>query len=143
MNVYLDSSVVLRKLQREPALVGSWGRWRHAYSSELLRVEVLRSVDRNRLKGLLTDHQVAELATAAQLIFDAIEFVALDQQVLHRASQSFLTPLGTLDALHLATAVRLVESTGIDLTLITHDTQLATAARSMNFKVEGVRIPAR
>ena len=143
MNVYLDSSVVLRKLQREAAPVGSWGQWQHAYSSELLRVEVLRSVDRNRLKGVLTDHQVAELATAAQLIFDAIEFVALDRPVLHRASQSFLTPLGTLDALHLATAVQLVEFIGINLTFLTHDSELATAARSMNFEVEGVRIAAQ
>lgn len=142
MNVYLDSSVVLRKLQRE-ASVSSWGQWEHAYSSELLRVEVLRSVDRNRLKGVLTDHQVAELAPAAQLIFDAIEFVALDRPVLHRASQSFLTPLGTLDALHLATAVHLVESTGINITFLTHDTELATAARSMNFEVEGVKISAK
>jgi hypothetical protein len=43
-----------------------------------------------------------------------------------------------LDALHLATAVRLVESTGIELTFFTHDAGLATAARSMNFEVEGV-----
>ena len=138
MNVYLDSSVVLRKLQREPAPVGSWGRWQRAYSSELLRVEVLRSVDRNRLKGALTDHQVAELITEARLIFDAIEVMALDGPVLDRASQSFLTPLGTLDALHLASALRLVESTGIELTFLTHDSELATAARSMNFNVEGV-----
>ena len=143
MNVYLDSSVALRKLQREPASVRSWGQWEHAYSSELLRVEVLRSVDRSRLKGVLTDLQVAELATAAQLIFDAIEFVALDRPVLHRASQSFLTPLGTLDALHLATAVHLVEFTGINLTFLTHDTKLATAARSMNFEIEGVQISAK
>ena len=138
MNVYLDSSVVLRKLQREPAPVGSWGRWQRAYSSELLCVGVLRSVDRNRLKGALTDHQVAELITEARLIFDAIEVMVLDGPVLDRASQSFLTPLGTLDALHLASALRLVESTGIELTFLTHDSELATAAQSMNFNVEGV-----
>jgi predicted nucleic acid-binding protein len=138
VNVYLDSSVVLRKLQREPAPVANWGQWQHVYSSELLRVEVLRSVDRNRLKGFLTDHQVADLAATAQSIFDAIEFVALDWPVLRRASQSFLTPLGTLDALHLATAVYLVESIGIELAFLTHDSELATAARSMNFEVDGV-----
>ena len=138
MNIYLDSSVVLRKLQREPAPVGSWGQWQHAYSSELLRVEVLRSIDRNRLKGVLTDHQVADLASGAHLVFDAIEFIPLTRRVLQRASQSFLTPLGTLDALHLASALHLVESTGIELTFLTHDTELATAARSMNFEVAGV-----
>lgn len=138
MTVYLDSSIVLRKLQREAGSLASWGQWEGAYSSELLQVEVLRSIDRNRLKGNLTDHDVADLVTKAHAIFDVIEFVELNSSILNRASQSFLTPLGTLDALHLATALRLVESGGIELTFVTHDAQLATAARSMNFEVEGV-----
>jgi len=62
----------------------------------------------------------------------------LTQSILNRASQSFLTPLGTLDAVHLATALRLVEASGIELTFLTHDTELATAARSMSFSVKGV-----
>jgi predicted nucleic acid-binding protein len=137
MNVYLDSSVVLRRLQRELAVMAGWGQWDQAYSSELLRVEVLRSIDRNRLKGALTDQDVAQLITKAHTIFDAIEFVVLSRSILNRASQSFLTPLGTLDSLHLATALRLVESRGIELAFLTHDAELATAARSMNFNVRG------
>jgi predicted nucleic acid-binding protein len=137
MSVYLDASVALRKLQREAGSLASWGRWERAYSSELLRVEVLRSIDRNRLKGALTDDDVAELVAKAYAIFDAIELVELGPSVLSRASQPFLTPLGTLDALHLATALRLVESGAMELTFLTHDTELATAARSMNFTVEG------
>lgn len=137
MNVYLDSSVALRKLQREAGAVTGWADWERAYSSELLRVEVLRSIDRNRLKGFLTDQDVAELVTKAHGIFDAIEFVALNASILDRASQSFLTPLGTLDALHLATALALSESTRIELAFLTHDAELATAARSVNFRVEG------
>ena len=137
MSIYLDASVALRKLQREAGSLASWGRWERAYSSELLRVEVLRSIDRNRLKGALTDDDVAELVAKAHAIFDAIELVELNPSVLSRASQSFLTPLGTLDALHLATALRLVESGAMELTFLTHDTELATAARSMNFTVEG------
>lgn len=137
MSVYLDASVALRKLQREAGSLASWGRWERAYSSELLRVEVLRSIDRNRLKGALTDDDVAKLVAKAHAIFDAIELVELGPSVLSRASQPFLTPLGTLDALHLATALRLVESDAMELTFLTHDTELATAARSMNFTVEG------
>lgn len=137
MSIYLDASVALRKLQREAGSLASWGRWERAYSSELLRVEVLRSIDRNRLKGALTDDDVAELVAKAHAIFDAIELVELSPSVLSRASQAFLTPLGTLDALHLATALRLVESGAMELTFLTHDTELATAARSMNFTVEG------
>jgi predicted nucleic acid-binding protein len=138
VKVYLDSSVVLRRLQRESAPVIHWAQWERVFSSELLRVEVLRSIDRNRLKGALTDHDVAELSIRAHSIFDAIEFVELNGAILDRASQSFLTPLGTLDALHLASALRVAESGGIELTFLTHDTELATAARSMNLRVEGV-----
>ncbi len=138
MNVYLDSSVVLQRLQGKQRVIADWGNWQHAYSSELLRAEVLRSIDRNRLRGALEDDDVAELVTNAHTIFDAIEFVALNAAILRRASQSFLTPLGTLDALHLAAALHLVDIARIDLVLLTHDSALAIAARSANFRVAGV-----
>jgi predicted nucleic acid-binding protein len=138
MSVYLDASVVLRKLQRETGSLASWGQWERAYSSELLRVEVLRAIDRNRLKGTLTDRDVTELIDRARAIFDGVEFVALSRSVLSRAAQSFFTPLGTLDALHLATALRLVEVRRIELFFLTHDVELAMAARGVNFQVEGV-----
>ena len=138
MTVYLDASVVVRKLQREAGSLKGWGQWERAYSSELLRVEVLRAVHRARLRGALTDNEVADIVTKARAILDGLELLQLSPSILNRAAQSSLTPLGTLDALHLATAVRLVESTGIELTFFTHDAELATAARSMNFEVEGV-----
>jgi predicted nucleic acid-binding protein len=137
MNVYLDSSVVLRRLRRETASVVTWARWERAYSSVLLRVEVLRTIDRSRLNGVLTDHDVAELIGQAHVIFDVIEFVTISHPILDRASQSFSTALGTLDALHLATALRLVEAEQIGLTFLTHDAELAVAARSVNLPVEG------
>ena len=135
--VYLDASVAIRKLQREAGSLRQWGQWERAYSSELLRVEVLRTIDRTRLRGTLTDREAADLVEKARAIFDGLELIELTETVLNRAAQSFLTPLGTLDALHLATALRLVESSGVELTFLTHDTELATAARSVNFKVEG------
>jgi predicted nucleic acid-binding protein len=138
MMVYLDASVVIRKLQHEAGSFRQWGQWERAYSSELLRVEVLRTIDRTRLRGTLTDREAADLVGKAIATFDAVELIELTQSILNRAAQSFLTPLGTLDALHLATALRLVESTGAELTFLTHDTELATAARIVNFKVEGV-----
>jgi len=137
MMVYLDASVAIRKLQREAGSLRQWGQWERAYSSELLRVEVLRTIDRTRLRGTLTDREAADLVEKARAIFDGLELIELTETIRNRAAQSFLTPLGTLDALHLATALRLVESGGVELTFLTHDTELATAARSVNFKVEG------
>lgn len=137
MNVYLDSSVPLRRLRREAAPISGWGDWEHAYASVLLRLEVLRTIDRMRLAGLLSDDQVAEMITDAHAIFDAIDFVPLSAPVLSRAEQSFRTALGTLDALHLSTALWLGEAGGIAVTFLTHDTELALAARSVNLQVEG------
>jgi uncharacterized protein len=138
MTAYLDASVVVRKLQREAGSLKEWGQWERAFSSELLRVEVLRAVDRARLRGALTDNEVADIVMRARAILDGLELLKLSPSILNRAAQSFLTRLGTLDALHLASAVRLAESTGIVLTFLTHDAELGTAARSMNFVVEGV-----
>ena len=138
MNVYLDSSVLLRRLRRESAPLSSWATWEHAYASVLLRVEVLRTIDRMRLGGFVADGQVAELITNAQAMFDVLEFVPVNSSILRRASESFRTALGTLDALHLSTALWLMEAASADLTFLTHDAELALAARSVNFAVEGI-----
>jgi hypothetical protein len=84
------------------------------------------------------DVEVAELMGRARAVFDVVEFVPLSAAILARASQPFLTALGTLDALHLSTALRLVEAGTIELTFLTHDGELAVAARSLNFAVEGI-----
>src|SRR4051794_21953331 len=127
MNVYLDSSVLLRRLRRESTPIPSWAAWEHAYASVLLRVEVLRTIDRMRLGGVVTDGQVAELTTNAQAIFDVLEFVPLNSSILRRASESFRTALGTLDALHLSTALWLADTASVNLTFLTHDVELALA----------------
>jgi predicted nucleic acid-binding protein len=137
MNVYVDSSVLMRRLRREAASVRAWGKWDRAYASVLVRVETFRTIDRIRLSGRLDDHGVVEMLSDARAMLESIALVPLSDPILERASQSFLTALGTLGALHLATALRLVESSAMELTFLTHDTELATAARSMNFNVEG------
>ena len=133
MTAYLDASVVVRKLQREAGSLKEWGQWERAFSSELLRVEVLRAVDRARLRGALTDNEVADVVMRARAILDGLELLQLSPSILNRAAQSFLTSLGTLDALHLASAVRLAESTGIGLTFLTHDAELGTAAAPFRY----------
>src|SRR5437763_14966439 len=107
MNVYLDSSVVLGRLQWKRAPTIPWARWEHAYSSLLLRAEVLRTTDRSRLRQALTDQNVAELISRAHAVFDTIDLVTMSHPSLDRAYQSLRTSLVSLDAYHLATALRL------------------------------------
>jgi len=58
--------------------------------------------------------------------------------VLSRASEPFPIPLGTPDALHLATALLWREQNGKDLVMATHDGGLALAARAFGLETLGV-----
>jgi uncharacterized protein len=137
MTVYVDTSVILRILFREPNPVEVWGKWDRALSSNLWRVEALRNVDRLRLGGDLSDEDVADLVREIRLVHETLAIYPLTETILQRASESFPTVVGTLDAIHLATALAIRQVEPLD-SLLTHDGQLATAARSVGFTVVGV-----
>jgi predicted nucleic acid-binding protein len=137
MIVYVDTSVVLRVLLHESNPVGIWGQWNKAYSSALWRVEALRTVDRLRLTHEISDSEVAELVRDIQITHETFAIHPITNQVLQRASETFPTVVGTLDAMHLATALSIREIESLDL-LLTHDSQLSTAARSLGFEVMGI-----
>jgi predicted nucleic acid-binding protein len=137
MRVYLDTSVVLRALFNEPGRVPEWGRWEEAYASAIWRVEAARAVDRLRLTNRLTDAQVATLRREIDLVRETLHEVPLTGALLAKAAGAFPTVVGTLDALHLATALAVHEREPLDAVL-THDEQQATAARGLGLAVSGV-----
>jgi predicted nucleic acid-binding protein len=137
MITYVDTSVILRILFREPNPVEVWGQWDRAFSSSLWRVEALRTVDRLRLSGDLSDRELADLIRDIHVVHETLAIHPLSERILQRASETFPTIVGTLDAIHLATALAIREIAPIDL-LLTHDVQLGTAARSVGFSVLGV-----
>ena len=108
-------------------------------SSELLRLECLRTIDRARIRERLADAEVAERRAAILEHVDSFELIRLDTRVMERAAEAFPTTLGSLDAIHLASAV-LARADEPDLALATHDGQLATAARAMGFRVLGAPV---
>jgi predicted nucleic acid-binding protein len=136
MTVYIDTSVILRILFRGPNPVTVWGKWQKAYSSTLWRVEALRTVDRLRLSSDLTDDNVADLVKDIRLVHETLSIYPITEGILQRASETFPTAVGTLDAIHLATALAIRQLEPIDF-LLTHDGQLATASRSLGFTVVG------
>lgn len=137
MTVYLDTSVVLRVLFRQPHRLAIWGSWKKAYASRLWLTEALRTVDRLRLNGTITDADVAQLRTDIDVIHGTLCVVPVSEAILTRAGEAFPTVLGTLDALHLASALAVGKNDPLDL-FLTHDAQLAMAARSVGLGVEGV-----
>lgn len=136
MTVYIDTSVILRILFREPNPIDVWGKWERAFSSNLWRVEALRTVDRLRLSGDLSDENVAGLVREIQVVHETLAIYPMSERILQRASETFPTVLGTLDAIHLATALAIRQIEPIDL-FLTHDGQLAIGAQSLGFTVVG------
>ena len=137
MNFYVDSSVLLRVLLRERSVLREWRESTRLLSSELIRLECLRTIDRARVRERLVDRVVAERRRALLESLRSIELLPIDRVVLERAADQFPTSLGTLDALHLASAVIAREEVP-DLVLATHDRELAMAAHSIGFRVTGV-----
>ena len=136
MNVYVDSSVVLRVVLNEPRQLREWRKIDRPVASELIRLECRRTIDRARIRERLSDDLIARWRADVLEVLDAIDTVPLDPIVLERAAEPFPTLVGSLDAIHLATAV-LARSRVEDLVFATHDDELGTAARAMGFSVLG------
>ncbi len=137
MITLLDTSVVLRKLFGEPDSLAEWPRITEAYASRILVVELGRVIDRARLAGDIQDEDVEQLHREARHILRSVEVLALTEGILERAGAPMPTVLGTLDAIHLATALQLAASGKPAMVLATHDARLARAARSSGLDVCG------
>jgi len=140
VTVYVDSSVLLRIVLGEPGRLREWSRITRALSSELIRLECLRTIDRARIRHHLADEAVAQQRAAVLEQLEGFEIVPVETAVLERAEEPFPTLLGSLDAIHLATAL-LTRAQVPDLRFATHDNGLAVAARAVGFTVLGS--PAR
>jgi predicted nucleic acid-binding protein len=134
---YLDSSVLLRMVLGEPGRLAQWSRVDQGVTSELARVECLRTLDRLRARGDLTNDEVGAARRTVLQLLEAVELVVLGPAVLRRAADPFPTPLGTLDALHLATALEWLAVRHNPLVLATHDAELARAAEACGLEVIG------
>lgn len=137
MIAYLDASVVLRLVLREADALVDRERFAGAVASALTEVECLRTLDRLAAQGLLTSEEVADRRMAVYQLLEEVELVDLSRAILRRAGEPFSTPLGTLDAIHLATALQWRDATQSALTVATHDRPLATAARALGLVVVG------
>ena len=123
--IYLDSSALVKLAVRDvgsDALRKHLRRRRPLMSSALARTEVLRAL----LPG-------GELALAAgRRVLSRVDLVRVNDAVLSKAGTMLPAELRSLDAIHIATAGRI----GADLAeIVTYDQRMATAARSMGYKV--------
>lgn len=137
MIAYIDTSALLRLVLREPGALDDLRAFEGLVSSELIAVESARTIDRLRLLGALTVEEAAARQRSIAEWLETIDLVLLRPPVLNRASEPLPTPLGTLDAIHLATALIWRERMGGLSLMVTHDSALGLAARTFGFDVRG------
>lgn len=124
-SVYVDTSVFGRVILEEPdktAIKRDLAKFDQRVASRLLRIE-LRRVGRRE-----------DALEAADRILDSVLLIPLDEDVLASAETISPTTVGTLDAIHLATAVRLTKAGELDA-LMTYDKRLADGAREHGITV--------
>lgn len=117
--VYLDTSAVGRVLLGEPdapAILEALGDFDQHIASRLMRIELRRVALREGLPD------------AADRLLAGVALIPLDDAVLTIAETVPPTTVATLDAIHLATALRLATAGVLD-TVMTYDDRLADGAR--------------
>jgi uncharacterized protein len=138
MIAYVDASVLLRVVLRQPNTLPEWRQIERGVSSALVTTESLRTLDRLRLWSQLSDSELALRRQTLLALIDSLELIEIDATVLDRAAQPMPTELGTLDAIHLASALLWRESTGEELTMTTHDRALGLGAQAHGLRVLGI-----
>ena len=137
MIAYIDSSVLLRLVFGERRPLAEWPRMERCVTSALTDVECRRALDRRRFQEGVDASELALRRAVLFKVLERCEAIDLSHEVLARASEPFHSALGTLDAIHLATALLVKARTEPELRLATHDTALRLAARSHGFDVLG------
>ncbi len=135
---YLDSSVLLRWLLDEPGQLDP-ATVTQPMTSALAEVEIFCTFDRLRVRNFLAPEILADLHARAHDLLARILIVHVSSPILARSAQPFPTPLRTLDALHLSTALFWSEQNKVEsIQFATHDQELGLAARASGFTVSGL-----
>ena len=129
--MYLESSALLSLWFGEPGgdrIAEAVADATAAITSDLTRIECQRAFLRRRLLRSVNAAQLLRLQARAEAVWSAVHMLGFGPQVCARAGEiAPETPVRTLDALHLASALSIAN----DLTaFIAYDRRLATAAEA-------------
>jgi predicted nucleic acid-binding protein len=124
--IYLDSSVALARLFREPRSPPALFWTEPLISSKLLEYEVWNRIHAYGLAGSHGDE--------ARVLLAGVELIELAEPVLARALRPFPVPVRTLDALHLATG-EFLRGQGESVALASYDNRLIAGARALGISI--------
>ena len=126
---YVDSSVYLRILLAQPgAMILPAGLAQ--CTGSITRLEISRLLYRLLSKGKLAEAELRRAFQALDALLSGVSIVPCDSAILESAAAPLAEPLGALDAIHLAGALRAKHSQGQPVRLRTHSVELAIAARA-------------
>ena len=138
MIAYVDSSVLLRLALGQPGRLAEWPKIARAVSSGLAQAECSRTLDRLRYREALSTADLAKALGHLKSLLGAVDLLRITDAVLRRAGEPFTRPLGTLDAIHLASALLFRDSEDLEeLVFVTHDAELSAGAQSLGFETKG------
>lgn len=112
-------------------------QYKKIIASDLLRIELFRNLDKLRIKHGFNEAEFSERMRIFHLALKTIELIEISKEILDLSISPFPTTVSTLDAIHLATAILWKKLNKHDLTILTHDKQLALAAHTIGFEVQG------
>ena len=131
MKCYVDSSVILRYLLTSSMEFERVREFERVGCSELLFIECNRVIQRYRMEAMITDEQLEEVITHFNELYARLHVFDMNSRVKLRASEAFPTVIGTLDAIHLATASIWARIDSEPLVVFTFDSQMRRCAQSM------------
>jgi len=135
---YVDASAVLRVIFAEAGTTVPLRDGDRIVSSQLVEIETVRAVDRERLLGALDDAQTAIKRKELGDFLAMLDLLPIDGAVVDRAKSSFAVNVRALDAMHVASAeILAAEARGEALEFWTHDDRQAVAATSRGLAVFG------
>lgn len=134
---FLDTSVVLRRILGEKGAFPGLEKFQKLYASELMRIETLRTIDRLRIQNAWPEKEVALRVRLLTATIAAINIVSIQAPILRRAAEPFPTIVGTLDAIHIATALLAQEQLKKPLFFLTHDVRQGISAQAAGLQAEG------
>jgi len=132
---YLDSSVALRHILKGENGISLAFEGKKVYSSELLEIESRRVIHRCRMEGELNDEKLIIALDRLKKLLAGINLISLSVSVKKRAMESFPVIIKTLDALHMASALKLGDAlTGESVIIYSHDKAMNQCAKALGFE---------
>jgi predicted nucleic acid-binding protein len=133
---FVDTSVVLRYILEGDIALHQAFQTPRVVVSELLRIEARRVLERHRLNSSLDDESLVGAASRLDEVYESFEVWDLSDSIKKRAAGPFPTAIGSLDAIHVSTAIEALQSEEESLLLIySYGRQMNLCAKALGFAV--------